>query len=101
MHCVLYNVRYKSDVEAIIDSACQEQQLEIQLNDIEEEWSEQVCVRVHACVSHLYVITMFNLILSVNPSDSSPSTRHCSLNRTSPVAKSSSASPSLEACLNS
>ena len=50
MLCVLFPISYQSDVEAIIDSACQEQELEVQLNDIEEEWSEQVCVCVRACV---------------------------------------------------
>ena len=50
MLCVLFTISYQSDVEAIIDSACQEQELEVQLNDIEEEWSEQVCVCVCACV---------------------------------------------------
>ena len=47
---LLITISYKSEVEAIIDSACQEQHLEVQLNDIEEEWSEQVGVRVCACV---------------------------------------------------
>ena len=48
--CVLFTISYQSDVEVIIDSACQEQELEVQLNDIEEEWSEQVCVCMRACV---------------------------------------------------
>ena len=56
MLCVLFAISYQSDVEAIIDSACQEQELEVQLNDIEEEWSEQVCVCVcvRACMHVLY-----------------------------------------------
>ena len=34
---------HQTDIEAIIESAQHEQNLENQLNDIKEEWTEQVC----------------------------------------------------------
>ena len=50
-----YVCSYQADIETIIDSAQHEQNLENQLNDIKEEWTEQVlcvcvCVRVSECV---------------------------------------------------
>lgn len=44
MLCVYVCYRHKIEIEEIIECALKELNLEIQLNSVEEEWTEQVCM---------------------------------------------------------
>ena len=48
LYCIIF--RHKIEIEEIIECARKELSLELQLNSVEEEWTEQVCVCVHACM---------------------------------------------------